>query len=473
MELIGREAEQKELQRLYNSSEAEFVVVYGRRRVGKTFLVRQFFGDRIMFSLTGVASDSLREQLRGFDDALEQHGVTGLPPTRDWFEAFNRLRDFLARKPRRKSARRVVFIDEMPWLDTPKSGFVTALEHFWNGWAAAQPDVLLVVCGSSTSWIANKLLKNRRGLHNRVTGRIVLKPFTLAECAAYYRALNIRYQPEQIVEGYMVFGGIPFYLRQMAQGLSLVQNVDRLCFAENAPLAGEFEELFHSLFNKPGRHIDVVKALAAKLKGLTREEVVAATGLTGGGGLTRVLQDLEQAGFVQRYRDFTRAKKGFYYRLVDPFTLFHLRYIEPAAGGGPDYWASRADTARRSAWSGFTFELVCLLHVEQIKRALGIAGVATQVSSWRSRSADPGAQVDLLIDRRDRVINLCEIKFTQHPFAIDKRYAETLRRKVEAFAEETGTRRDLHLTLITSAGVKPNAYSHIVQSQVALADLFA
>jgi AAA+ ATPase superfamily predicted ATPase len=471
--LVGREREQSELQRFYDSAEAEFVVVYGRRRVGKTCLVHEFFGDRLTFAVTGVATSERAVQLRAFDDALADQSGRVLPASADWFEAFNRLRDFLRAVPRRKGAKKVVFIDEMPWLDTPRSGFVTALEHFWNGWAAGQPDILLVVCGSATSWISSKLLKNRGGLHNRVTGRIVLEPFSLKECAEYLDELHVSYRPAGIAETYMALGGIPYYLRQLKPGLSVVQNIDRLCFAQNAPLAGEFDELYRSLFHHPGRHIEVVRALARVLKGLTREEILAVTKLPPGGSLTSVLRDLEQCGFIERTREFTKSKKGYYYRLVDPFTLFYLKHMEHAVGGGADYWASRAGSPAANAWRGYTFELICSLHLPQIKRALGIAGVATQVSSWRSRRHDPGAQIDLVIDRRDRTINLCEIKFTTGEFTIEKRYREALERKVQAFQDETGTTRDVHLTLITTTGVRPNKHSHIVQSEVTLADLFA
>ena len=472
MRIIGREREQAELCRFYESDEAEFVVVYGRRRVGKTFLVREYFQDRIVFSFTGLAQDGLCSQLRNFNDAVSRQLGEGLPPAKDWFEAFNILRDQLELIPSHHGKKKVVFIDEMPWIDTPRSGFITALEHFWNGWGAAQSDLLLIVCGSATSWIVRKLLQNRHGLHNRVTGRILLAPFTLHECEEYFHEAGIRYERKQIVECSMIFGGVPFYLRQMVKGLSLAQNVDRLCFDVGAPLAGEFEELYHSLFRNPDRHIDVIRTLAKKMKGMTREEIVRDAKLDSGGTLTQTLRELEQCGFILKYRDFTLPKNGHYYRVVDPFSLFYLRFVEGAVQGSSGYWASQYGSAMRSAWSGFSYELVCLLHVDQIKRKLGIAGVNAQVSSWRSKTSDPGAQIDLVIDRRDQVINLCEIKFSQSEFVIDKKYAGILQNKVDAFVSETGTHKDIHLTLITTFGVKANSYSYLAQSQVTMGDLF-
>jgi AAA+ ATPase superfamily predicted ATPase len=471
LRIIGRVAEQAELRRFEESSEAEFVVVYGRRRVGKTFLVQEYFGTSIVFSWTGLAEPDMGLQLRNFDDALARRAGPGIRPAASWFEAFNALRDYLSTVPRRRGRKRVVFIDEMPWIDTPKSNFIAALEHFWNGWGASQRDLVLVVCGSATAWIVRKLLKNRAGLHNRVTGRISLGPFTLKECGDYFRELGLPYQPKQIADCYMVFGGVPFYLRQFTRGLSPIQNIDRLCFEPGAPLAGEFEELYRSLFRHPGRHITVVEALARKLTGLTRDEVVLATGLPSGGTLTETLRDLEQCGFIRSYRDFANLKKGLRYRIADPFTLFHFKHLANAPRGQSGYWSARSGSAARGAWSGFTFELVCLVHIDQIKRALGIAGVATTESQWRSR-ADPGAQIDLVIDRHDQTINLCEIKYAGQEFAITKSYAQTLARKARVFTAEAGTRKDPHTTLITTFGIKPNLHSHTADSQVTLADLF-
>jgi AAA+ ATPase superfamily predicted ATPase len=476
--IIGRLNEQKELQRFYDSKESEFVIVYGRRRVGKTFLVGEYYGKKITFSLTGLANNgkqgraNLKKQLQNFDDAIARQFGKGRPPVSDWFAALNLLRDEIEALPRGKREKKIIFMDEMPWLDTPRSDFLTAIEHFWNSWAASRRDILLIVCGSSTSWIVKKLLKNRGGLHNRVTGRIGLAPFTLRECEEYCKSRGLRYGRKQIVDCYMAFGGVPFYLRQLQKGLSPAQNIDRLCFAKGAPLSDEFDEMYRSLFKSPDRYIDVVRALAKKTKGLTREEIADALGLSAGGTLTGVLSDLHLCGFIDRYREFTKEKKGDYYKLVDPFTLFYLKFMD-GAKRTPGFWSSRTGSAARNAWSGLSFELVCLLHVDQIRAGLGIAGVAADVSAWRSKHADPGAQIDLVIERRDSTINLCEMKYTSGEYAIDKRAAADLLHKMEVFTKETCTKKDVHLTLVTTFGLKQNMYSDIVQSEVTLDDLFA
>ena len=474
MGLVGRIEEQRELRRYCESRRSEFVVVYGRRRVGKTFLVREYFGNRFAFYATGIAGASTAAQLRAFSLALDsQRGEPGTRPA-DWFDAFEQLKLLLQREqvPRDYlGGKRVVFIDELPWLDTPRSNFKAALELFWNGWASAQPDILLIVCGSATSWIVKNLLEERGGLHNRITGRLHLKPFTLGECERYFSLNGMAMSRLQMVETYMVFGGIPFYLDLMDRRLSPAQNVDYLCFARDGALHNEFNELYRSLFKHADRHIKVVRALAKHPGGMSRAEVEKQSGVTGGGTLTDTLTELERCGFVRRYRDFSHKSKDALFQLVDPFTLFHLRFVENS--DDEHYWTNHLLSGARRSWSGRAFELVCLLHVAQIQTALGISGLASTPCAWRSAASEPGAQIDLVLDRADGVVNLCEMKFCQAEFVIDKAYAGNLCNKLEAFARETGTRKALHLTMVTACGVARNQHGGIVQSEVDADALFA
>jgi hypothetical protein len=345
------------------------------------------------------------------------------------------------------------------------------LEHFWNDWGSAQSRLLLLVCGSATSWVVKELLRNRAGLHNRVTARIALEPFTLGECEALAGSLGLELERPQVLDAYLALGGVPFYFQLMRPAESVSQSLDRLLFSPTAPLAGEFEELYGSLFRSPEAHTAVLRALGSRLSGLTRQEIVAATKLPDGGGLTDVLANLEQCGFVRSYHDFTRPTNGAYIQLIDPFSLFHLRFLEDRTPGSGD-WLSAADDAARRVWSGYAFELACLLHVPQIKARLGISGVTTAITGWRSRETSPGAQIDLILDRRDKTINLCEMKYAGDPYAIDASYAATLRHKKEVFRAETGTPKDLHTTLITPYGVQPGQNTDVVASQVTLDDLF-
>jgi hypothetical protein len=365
----------------------------------------------------------------------------------------------------------VVFFDELPWLDTKGSRFVPALEHFWNGWAAARDDIMLIVCGSAASWIVKKLFRNRGGLHNRITRRILLQPFTLAECRMYAEQAGFPADEVSLLETYMTFGGIPYYLSLMNRNNSLAQNVSRLCFSPGGELREEYKNLYASLFRNASRHILVVEALGKMKIGLMREEIKKETKIPEGGSLTEVLEELELSGFIRKYSSFSRKKKGVMYQLVDHFTLFHLAFIKDSSDDDPDYWMKKRETQAFRTWRGYAFEQVCLSHVWQIQKAIGVAGVITHVESWRSEKTDPGAQIDLLINRNDNVISLCEMKFSDSEFALTKKQAQEIRRKRNVFIEETGSKKAVHIALITPIGVTRNAYYDVVQSIITTEDL--
>ncbi|MBR1829926.1 MAG: ATP-binding protein [Atopobiaceae bacterium] len=473
MSLIGRKREQDLLSRCLASGKPEFVAVYGRRRVGKTYLIRQYFKDGFAFYATGIASAKTREQLKAFHAQLHAYGDESRTIPKDWFEAFSRLMSLLKDTDVRRdrvSGRIVVFLDELPWMDTARSDFKAALDFFWNGWASTQDDLMLVVCGSATSWMISNLVNDRGGFHNRITRQIQLEPFTLTECEQYYRGEGIVFSRQQVIESYMVFGGIPHYLSLLDRRSSLAQNIDQLCYARTGELRFELHRLYQSLFKHGDRHLAIVRALAARQGGLLRSELERIDGIGGGKALTTALVELEQCGFVRRYRDFTKHERGQHYQVIDPFTLFSLRFVEP---GKVDSWLAFVNSPAYAAWTGMAFELTCLLHTDQIKTALGVFGVQSSQTAWRSSKADPGAQIDLLIDRADGVINLCEMKYSSKQFAIDKTYAQTLQNKLTAFREETGTPKAVHLTMVTAAGLAHNAYWNDVQQELTADDLFA
>jgi AAA+ ATPase superfamily predicted ATPase len=474
MDIIGRNDEQKLLRSCLSSRKPEFLAVYGRRRIGKTFLIREVFGDAISFSFTGASNSSRHRQLDNFDAALEEYSGEALPPSTNWFDAFRRLKKYLLKKITEKESgeKFVVFIDELPWLATQKSDFVGALEYFWNSWASARPELLLVVCGSATSWIIENIIKNHGGLHNRVTKRLPLEPFTLKDCEAYFRAMDAQINRMQIAEIYMALGGVPFYLDYYDTGLSPVQNIDALFFAPNAPLAGEFDELYASLFKKPEHHVRIVTILGQYAKGLTQKELSEKTGLPSGGTMTKALRELEQCGFIRHYRDFSNNQKNNYYQLIDFFTFFYIKHVKNNLTGDAHYWQNLSRKGGHYAWNGLAFERVCMAHVNQIKQRLGIAGVSTETSVWRSKRSRPAVQIDLVIDRDDSVINLCEMKYSGKSFLIDEAYDRTLRERRETFREETGTGKALHMTMVTSSGLAPGSWRGEIQSEVLLDDLF-
>lgn len=470
MNIIGREEEIRELNGYLRSGKPEFLVVYGRRRVGKTFLIREFFGGEFFFSHTGLASAGTEIQLAEFNKSLHRYRGEQHRQASDWFEAFDSLRQHIEQSA---VGRKVLFIDELPWMDKQKSLLLPALEHFWNGWAAGRDDVFLIVCGSATSWVISKLLMDRGGFYGRITGRLLIKPFTLGECEAFYKNSGIVYSRYQMVESYMIFGGIPYYLSLMKKELGFTQNVDRLCFREGGALRDEYELLYRSLFRNPEGHLAVIEALANKRAGLSRDAILKASRLSDGGGFTRILRDLEQSGFIRRYSGYGKKKRDALYQLTDPFTLFHLRFIKDSETVTAPFWAAYTDDGSHRAWSGYAFEQVALAHIEQIKRKLQIGGVLTRQYSWRSTNSTPGVQIDLIIDRNDGVINLCEMKYCRDEYEIDTAYSRLLQRRAEVFRRETGSKSALHTTFVTTYGLLHNEHTAHIQSEVTMEDLFA
>ena len=468
--MVGRIKEISELTRLYESTESEFVVVYGRRRVGKTYLVRETFADRFAFHHTGLPNAVKRQQLVNFRKSLMAAGYKG-PSFANWFDAFEALGRTVDRA---QTHRKIIFIDELPWMDTAKSDFIMALESFWNEWASARKDILLIVCGSAAAWMVKNLFRNRGGLHNRVTSRICLQPFTLRECEEFAVQRGLTMGRMDIAECYMALGGIPYYWRYLARGHSLAQNFDSLCFAPNAPLRSEFDELYSSLFRNAEAYKRVVSSLAKKKVGMTRLELLESTGIGATGKMTEILETLESCGFIRSYRSFGAKKKNTIYQLIDPFTLFHFRFLETPSSD-EHFWQSTIASPAQAVWRGLAFERLCLLHLRQIRKALGIDVIHVEAYGWSFRGDDTypdGAQIDLVLDRADNIINLCEMKYSCNVFAIDKEYDSILARKAATFAGVTKSRKALHQTIVTANGLMRNGYSGRVQSEVTLDDLF-
>jgi AAA+ ATPase superfamily predicted ATPase len=468
-EIVGRDAEKDELLSCYNSDRSEFLAVYGRRRVGKTYLINTFFKNKFDFQLTGLANASLKEQLKNFSSAINRYSGIENDLTESWYDSFTQLINFLEKK---RSKKKIIFIDELPWLDTRKSGFLAAFEHFWNGWAANRNDILLIVCGSATSWMISKLINNRGGLHNRITRRIKLMPFSLKETEQYLNKNGIKWNRHQIIESYMIFGGIPFYLSLIKKGKSLSQTVDDLFFRQNGILRDEYKNLYSSLFTNYENYEKIVEVLGKKSIGLSREELMKHTGFSDGGGFSKMLEELEQCGFIRKYNAIDKKLREGLYQLTDFYTLFYFKFVSQNSFKEENFWTTSIDSPQHRIWTGYAFEQVCMAHIFEIRRKLGISGVQCKVASWRSKNSSPNVQIDLVIERKDQVINLCEMKFSLNEFEINKSYSSSLVNKVSAFRNETGTKSAVHVTLVTTYGVKQNEYYDIVQSEVIADDLF-
>lgn len=470
--IIGRNKEMQTLQEAYDSEYSEFVAVYGRRRVGKTFLVREKFNYTFTFQHSGLANEKNRQQITEFRNSLVKYGLKATPIPKNWHEAFGLLEKLIAQSEDKK---KVVFIDEMPWMDAPRSNFVSALEHFWNGFASARNDVLLIICGSATSWMVNNVFRNHGGLHNRVTRRIHLHPFSLHECELYAESRNLAFSRYELLLCYMILGGIPFYWTFLKKGMSVDQNIDNLLFSRDGELYGEFNELYASLFTNPEGYVRVIQTLGTKRIGMTRSEITKEANIDSGGRLTTILDDLENCDFIRSYQSFATSKNNVIYQLTDNYTLFYYKFIKSNHDADPHFWTNNINTPTRNNWQGLAFEQVCYAHIKQIKQKLGIGGVMSKVCSWYVGSDDelgPGAQIDMLIDRADNVINICEMKFSDSKYLISKDDSDSLKWKRSRFIATTGTKKSIHLTMVTTDGVAANKYAGEIQSQVTGDDLF-
>jgi len=473
--LIGRTEEKKILENALSNTGAELIAVYGRRRVGKTFLIKSVFEKQLVFEISGVHNADMKEQLENFSVALQK--ATGstlkLAVPENWSSAFRALEQFL--EPVVKKKKVVLFFDEFPWLDTHKSGFLKYFGHFWNTYASTHPNLKVVICGSAASWMIQKVLNNKGGLHNRVTTRLSIRPFTLTETEAYLKSRSVILDRYQMLQLYMVMGGIPQYLKEIRKGESATQTIDRVCFANHGPLRDEFDKLYGSLFDNASHHISVIKVLSTVSKGLTRNEIIDKTRLSSGGTTTNVLSELEESGFILSYIPYERTSKETVFRLSDEYSLFYLKYIGKSRASGTGTWERLSEQASWKSWSGYAFEAVCFKHIPQIKAALGIASIYTEESVWRfiPVKGQPGAQIDLLLDRRDYCINICEMKFSTNQFTITKKYSAELVQKKQVFIDKIKPKKTVFITMITTYGVAPNAYSKgIVQSELTMDALF-
>jgi AAA+ ATPase superfamily predicted ATPase len=472
--LIGRDVEKRLLQEAMDSGAPELIALFGRRRVGKTFLIRQYLGKHLSFEFVGTREAKLNEQLGNFNKALGAAAGNDklYQKPANWADAFDQLSHYLA--PKLAAGRSVIFLDEFPWLSTHKSGFMPVFDHWWNSWGTKQANLVAVICGSAASWMIENVVNNKGGLHNRITRKIRLLPFNLQETEEFLQAWQVNLDRYQILQLYMIMGGIPHYLKEIHKGESSTQAIDRICFTKDGLLESEFKNLYHSLFDDVTRHLAVVRALASNNSGLSRGEIIVKAGLTSGGTITGLLEELIESGFVTAWQPYDKKSRDTIYKLADEFTHFYLKFMEGNRASGDGVWQSFSTGQSWKSWSGIAFERVCLKHIPQLKKALGIAGVHTEESAWRHLpKKGKGAQIDLLLDRKDFVINICEMKYSESEFVIDKGYASDLENKRDVFKRETGTKKSLFLILVTTFGVKGNEYfTKLVQNSITMDSLF-
>jgi hypothetical protein len=470
--VAGRHIEIQIMRSLLESSRSDFLAMYGRRRIGKTYLIRQVYKADIFFECSGLHEQSMPQQMENFWYSMTSFFPTKkLPVPKTWLQAFALLKDAIASSKSKK--KKVIFLDEIAWFETPRSGFLSALNQFWNQFCDKRNDVLLVICGSATSWILEKIINNRGGLHNRITRSIALKPFTLGETKEYLDKLGVRLRHKDIASLYMAVGGVPYYLQYAQPGKSSIQIIDELLFKPQAILRNEFENLYPALFKHSELHVQIVTALAGKQKGLTRSEILDITGINSGGGFTKVMNELVSCGFVKEILPSGKTKADALFRLIDEYTVFYFRFLYKVKG--KQNWAQLGTSQKYKVWAGFAFESLCLKHTDQIKRALGIQGMVTNEWSWIKKPTEdaPGAQIDMIIDRADNCQNIIEAKFMDEPFNMKATYADQLRAKMNLYRSTTKTRKNLFLTLVTTTPSIRNAhYLSVVHNEVLMEELF-
>lgn len=470
--IIGRKDEIAKLENIVSSDHAELVAVYGRRRIGKTYLIKEFFDEKFDYYATGIFGGTKEDELRAFCDTLLQKNICKLSGIKSWFDAFTALRDYIQSLKKKKI---IIFLDELPWFDAPAGQFIKAFEWFWNSYASTKHNLKLIVCGSATTWMTDKFINGKGGLYNRTTERIYLAPFNLHDTEALMKYNGIDWSKALILNTYMVFGGVPLYLGMLKKNLSLDANIDALFFKDRAPLRDEYSFLFRSLFKDSDYYIRIVDVISKKNMGISRSDIVADAKISNNGSLTKALKNLINCDFIRKYNSFGKKERDSLYQLTDLAILFYKRFVEKYNGKDEHHWSNTIDSPARRAWTGIAFEQVCLLHVAQIKQALGIAGVQTEVSSWRylGDQYTPGAQIDMLIARRDKTINLCEIKYSDYEYEITAKYDNQLRERVATFRSVTKTRNAIHTTIITPWGLKRNAHTGSADQVINLTNLFS
>lgn len=480
--IVGRKKEIMELKKYLSSEQSEFIAVYGRRRVGKTFLIKELLEGQFTFRMTGKENARLGEQLLNFSYAMSDFlGDDHVP--QNWTEAFRMLSKNIERLG---EGTKIIFIDELPWLDTQKSKFLGALEYFWNNWAYYRKDIKLIVCGSATSWMLNKLINSRGGLHNRVTHKMLISPFCLEEVEQYFQSRGFNYERPEMIDCYMAVGGVAYYLSLFDKDKSVAENINSLCFTNGGELADEFYRLYKSLFKKAENHIAVINALSSARKGMTRLELINKTKLLNNGNFTTLLKELETCEFIRSYYPFGKEKKNKMFQLTDQFSLFYLYFMKDKSNVGKNYWLQKIGTPEYAAWSGYSFETVCLHHIEQIVNALGISGTFYSPCSWSYRPSEAilndadadedlksGGQIDLLIDRNDKTISVCEMKYASGEYEITKAYANHVEQRLRTFRKVTSTKKSFSIVYVTPFGLYNNMYARKVNKQITADDLFS
>ena len=493
--MIGRKKEIKLLNEICDLEESSLVAIYGRRRIGKTYLVNHMFKkyrqDCLFFEFTGAYDGDKRGQIDNFiDQVYEWFYVEPSFEIKSWSDAFRFLKRTIDKeiKKRDSNEKVIVFLDEVPWIDrSNKGGFLSALGYFWNTWCEPRENVVLILCGSNSSWIRDKILKNARGsLYQRVTHQISMYPFDLKETKAYLlEQKGFMIDNKTVTDIYMIFGGVAKYLSFLNPNESSAENIDRVFFSIHGSMYREYDELFSSLFaDKSDYYKSVIELLCTRRSGFSLSDISKAFNEKLGGKLRLAIAELEECGFIKGLSKYGNSVRGVNYMIVDPYILFHHKWIKGFSRNDiatlpNNYWLHKSSSQSYAVWSGYAFEIVVMVNIRLYLNAIGRLGFFSGVYHWQhmAKSEDEqGAQIDMVVNYGNNIFDILECKYYNSEYVISKEYAKNIKNKLSMFKKYglySKQKSELRLVFLTSYGVKMNAEAHSLNiSRVCLDDLF-
>ena len=460
--IIGRKDEEEHLLWRLSHDEGQFIAVYGRRGTGKTFFVEELLGERIDLTVTGIPGGSRKDELHNFSRELSARSGQKFPFTRSWMDAFRQLRSFIETRKEQESI--IVFLDELQWMDTPKSRFLTMLGHFWNSYGNWVRNFRLIIASSDPGWMIQKVFGDPGELYGRIVCRLWLRPFTLRETEELLQRRGFHLDRRETLLAHMLTGGVPYFLTMLDPKESLAENTERLFFSPDAPLCAECESVLSSLSavseGSPGRRI--LELLAQNDRGLRIEEITKALKPEPEDIIQDALQGLEESGLTRVYGSFRKRKHGAVHCLSDSSLLFCLRFVRGCAGTPP---RSRSDAGERRTWMNAAFAISCLRHMNEIREAAGISRILVSICVWQ-----PEGRPVLVFDRGDRAVSICEIEYSESPLSAAECLPH-LQRLMEQFRAETRTKKALKPVMIAPYGIDGITDGWEVQC-VTLDDLF-
>lgn len=446
---VGRELELKKLRAIGEADEPSIVVVYGRRRVGKTELLEQAFRHRNILKFEGIEGLSEKDQyanaMRQLAKYVGEDLLTKVQIT-SWSEFF----DLVARYT--KEGTWTIYLEELQWLANYESKLLSELKYAWDNQFRRNPKLLLILCGSAPSFMLEKVVHSK-ALYNRSQHEIHLQELSISETKLFLKNRSDR----EIFNAYLSVGGIPEYLKWVDKESSVFQGLCTHAFTSGSFFSREFEKIFTSSLANNKHYREIIETLS-RCKFLSREELAEKLKLTSGGTLSILLTDLEKCGFISKYCPYNLSNSSnvIRYAIADNYLHFYFNFIRPIQskienGDYNEVPQSAIKMDSYAKWLGFAFERWCRKYSRVIAKILGFSGVQYRSGAYFSRATnkkDPGYQIDLVFDRADKVYTICEMKYLQSPAGI--KVIGDMERKLSFFPNKG--KNTIHKVLICNEG---------------------